>query len=139
MSLILLPNSGGELIDPRTGRPFAADTTELKLPHTFGCEAHARQAARAGVENQELWAKALLELLFYNPRFAAACGWSKKTRKKLNLQQANAGLQRIGPLCCFLSGPERRKAIALAQDPDQLVELHRKRQALFQTSLVAPQ
>lgn len=122
-SAILVPTPGDVLINPVTGQPFSTPP-EIKekgllIPQRFACTAHARQALKAKAP-MEAWAKAMLEVLFHNPRFAKAAGWDRKKGTKATIDGANKALDQMTGMCCFLSSPERKLALELALDPEKL-------------------
>lgn len=103
------------ILDPTTGKPFQQKkepAMQLKLPKVYACREHARQARRAGVVNQQDWAQALLYILLKSPKFLKLIGQTRGNVK--GEREINLGLQRVGRLCCFMAGPQRRQAIDLA-------------------------
>lgn len=147
-SSVIAPTTAHHLIDPHTGQSFHDADAKFKFNRNWACRSHARQAATSKVKLL-MWQKALLEVIFRNRRFAVLSGYrehsggkgvhSKKVLAYATPDGASRALAELKlPVCCFLSGEERRMALDLAGDPETFEDRVRDRHLKLRPPLILP-
>lgn len=130
------PRTAG-IIDITTGKSFSAPAEEeqLIIPPHFICRQHMRWAENQGLNphnSVELFGAALVAVLGENMRFIRRCGYSHLTRQKIHVSKINATLKTMSAACCYLSAPERRRALEFAKNP---VEIEKARTKMQQAAM----